>query len=60
MAPEALDAYGWRIAFLIGAACLPFGLWLRRTLPETMPAGDAGAGGGSPGHLALARAAHRA
>jgi MFS family permease len=37
MAPEALDAYGWRIAFLIGALCLPFGLWMRRGLPETIP-----------------------
>ncbi|CCE08418.1 conserved membrane hypothetical protein [Bradyrhizobium sp. STM 3843] len=36
MAPEALDAYGWRIAFLIGAACLPVGLWMRSSLPETV------------------------
>src|SRR5579871_5315810 len=28
--------YGWRIAFLLGAATLPFGLWLRRALPETL------------------------
>jgi MFS transporter, MHS family, citrate/tricarballylate:H+ symporter len=35
--PEAaLDAYGWRIAFLIGAVCLPFGLWMRSRLPETL------------------------
>jgi MFS transporter, MHS family, citrate/tricarballylate:H+ symporter len=38
MAPAALDAYGWRIAFLLGAVTLPFGLWLRRTLPETLHA----------------------
>jgi MFS family permease len=36
MAPAALDAYGWRIAFLLGAVTLPFGLLLRRTLPETL------------------------
>ena len=36
MAPAALDAYGWRIAFLLGAATLPFGLWVRRNLPETL------------------------
>lgn len=36
MSSEMLDAYGWRIAFLLGAATLPFGLWLRRTLPETL------------------------
>src|SRR6201995_3317383 len=33
MAPEMLDAYGWRVAFLIGAVCLPFGVWMRRALP---------------------------
>ncbi len=32
----ALDAYGWRIAFLLGAVTLPFGLWLRHGLPETL------------------------
>jgi MFS family permease len=33
---DALDAYGWRIAFLLGAVTLPFGLILRRTMPETL------------------------
>ncbi len=36
MTSAALDAYGWRIAFLIGALTLPFGLWMRRGLPETL------------------------
>jgi len=36
MAPAALDAYGWRIAFLLGAVTVPFGLWIRRNLPETL------------------------
>ncbi len=40
MAPAALDSYGWRIAFLIGAITLPFGLWIRRSLPETLHAGE--------------------
>ncbi len=40
MAPAALDAYGWRIAFLLGAVTLPFGLWIRRGLPETLHAPD--------------------
>ncbi len=53
MAPEALESYGWRIAFLIGAACLPFGLWMRSSLPETIPQGDAGAETSS--HFTLAR-----
>src|SRR6185312_1973406 len=42
MAPEMLDLYGWRVAFLIGAVCLPFGVWMRRTLPETVPQAEAG------------------
>jgi MFS family permease len=36
MSTPALDSYGWRIAFLLGAICLPFGLWMRRGLPETI------------------------
>jgi MFS family permease len=55
MEANALDAYGWRIAFLIGAACLPFGLWMRRTLPETIPQGEHGAAAERTSHLALAR-----
>jgi MFS transporter, MHS family, citrate/tricarballylate:H+ symporter len=57
MTPDALDAYGWRIAFLIGAACLPFGLWMRRTLPETIPQhkGEGDRPSAHAGHLATAR-----
>jgi MHS family citrate/tricarballylate:H+ symporter-like MFS transporter len=36
MSSAALDSYGWRIAFLLGVACLPYGLWLRSRLPETI------------------------
>ena len=36
MSSAALDAYGWRIAFLLGAVCLPFGLWMRKGLPESL------------------------
>jgi MFS family permease len=38
----SLQAWGWRVAFLLGAAILPVGLWLRLSLPETLhaPAGD--------------------
>ena len=32
---DELSAWGWRIPFLIGAACALFGLYLRRNLPET-------------------------
>ena len=55
MAPEVLDAYGWRLAFLIGALCLPFGLWMRSTLPETIQQSGGGAEGlEHAGHLAQA------
>jgi len=36
-----LESWGWRIAFLIGAAIVPFGLRLRRTLTETLPPEEA-------------------
>jgi len=32
----SLEAWGWRVAFLIGTVVLPFGLILRRSLPETL------------------------
>ncbi len=32
-----LDAWGWRLAFILGAAIVPFGLRLRHTLEETLP-----------------------
>jgi MFS family permease len=36
LSPPELDAYGWRLAFLLGAVAIPFGLWLRSHLPETL------------------------
>ncbi len=35
---QQLQDYGWRIAFLVGAAIVPFGLLVRRNLPETFHA----------------------
>lgn len=32
-----LESWGWRVAFLLGATIVPFGLRLRRTLVETLP-----------------------
>ena len=57
MAPEALESYGWRVAFLIGAVCLPFGLWMRSSLPETISRGDGAQEGQSESssHFVLAR-----
>jgi MFS family permease len=41
LSPAALDAWGWRVAFLIGAVIVPFGLVLRGGLPETLVAARA-------------------
>jgi MFS family permease len=38
MPPAMLDAWGWRVAMLLGAITLPVGLWIRRNLPETLHA----------------------
>lgn len=54
MAPEMLDSIGWRVAFLIGAACLPIGLWMRRSLPETIMQGERGVDVERASHLVLA------
>lgn len=56
--PAALDAYGWRIAFLFGAVTVPFGFWMRRNLPETIekPAPPALTEVHAPTRLSLARA----
>ncbi|HEY2068980.1 MAG TPA: MFS transporter [Rhizomicrobium sp.] len=35
LSPVHFNEYGWRIAFLLGASIVPFGLMLRRTLTET-------------------------
>ncbi len=36
LTPEQLDGWGWRAAFLLGATVIPVGVWLRRSLPETL------------------------
>jgi MHS family citrate/tricarballylate:H+ symporter-like MFS transporter len=36
LTPDALDDWGWRVAFLIGVAIVPVGLMIRRNLPETL------------------------
>ena len=41
LSDAALTAYGWRIAFALGASVLPVGLYLRRTVPETLETGPA-------------------
>ena len=35
LAPEQMNAWGWRVPLLIGCAIIPFLFWLRHSLPET-------------------------
>lgn len=35
LSPEALDSWGWRLAFIIAASLGFLGLWLRRSVEET-------------------------
>ena len=35
------SAYGWRIVVLLGAAVVPYGLWMRRDMPETLHLSEA-------------------
>ncbi|MBV9841722.1 MAG: MFS transporter [Sphingomonadaceae bacterium] len=41
LSPAALDGWGWRVPFLLGACIVPIGLVLRGQLHETLPADDA-------------------
>lgn len=41
LAPAEFAMYGWRVAFLLGAAILPAGLWLRSSVRETLHQEDA-------------------
>jgi MFS transporter, MHS family, citrate/tricarballylate:H+ symporter len=36
LAPAVFEEWGWRVAFLLGAVIVPFGLIIRRSLPETL------------------------
>ena len=38
--PAALDAWGWRLALLLGTAVVPLGLYMRNSLPETLAHAD--------------------
>jgi MFS family permease len=40
LTPVELERWGWRVAFLLGAAIVPLGLRMRRTLVETLPQED--------------------
>lgn len=54
LAPPAFEEWGWRIAFLLGAAIVPFGLALRGSLPETLHGTDSGIAPQTEGYRRIA------
>jgi MHS family citrate/tricarballylate:H+ symporter-like MFS transporter len=48
LSPAALDAWGWRLAFLLGALVVPVGLIIRGRLPETRHTPESGQVGSEP------------
>lgn len=38
LSPDDLQAWGWRVPFLLGIALLPLALYLRKAMPETLHA----------------------
>lgn len=48
LSPEDLTHWGWRVAFLIGALIVPFGLILRRSLSETLHIEEQPTAAGAP------------
>jgi MHS family citrate/tricarballylate:H+ symporter-like MFS transporter len=53
LSTQALEDWGWRVAFLVGVAVVPVGLMIRRRLPETMAAADRQAPAKAPRRLIL-------
>jgi MFS family permease len=49
LSESELAAYGWRIALLLGAAIVPFALWMRRSIPETQGCPEPEFSGGAAG-----------
>ncbi|TMQ47416.1 MAG: MFS transporter, partial [Candidatus Eisenbacteria bacterium] len=52
LSERQLQVWGWRAAMLVGASIVPFGIFLRRTLPETLERADHAA---APQHAPGAR-----
>jgi MFS transporter, MHS family, citrate/tricarballylate:H+ symporter len=51
LSPAQLDAWGWRVALLIGVTVIPLGLYMRRSLHETLKGSDEAAGSCGPRRL---------
>ena len=57
LSESALDSWGWRVALLVGAVIVPFGLVLRRTLGETLHSAQSETSEGLPQHSGYRRIA---
>ncbi|HEX9139905.1 MAG TPA: MFS transporter [Steroidobacteraceae bacterium] len=60
LSPQNLQDWGWRIAFLLGVIIVPFGLFMRNRLAETLDLADAGphvapTAAGAPAHRVAIR-----
>ncbi len=59
LSKQQLEDWGWRAAMLLGATIVPFGLYVRNSLPETFSRADASApdapAAAAPGPMAAAR-----
>src|SRR6185312_6785307 len=51
--PDLLETYGWRIAFALGGVAVPFGFWLRTSLPETLHTPELATPAAEPGLPAM-------
>ena len=50
---QQLQSWGWRIAMGLGVVIVPFGLWIRKRLPETLSDNDEIAPANNAGHATL-------
>ncbi len=49
LTPDQMQAWGWRVPFLVGLLLIPIAIYLRRRMPETLEHGDAPSTTGAQG-----------
>jgi len=57
LSQQQLQDWGWRVAMGIGVLIVPFGLWMRSQLPESLPTASSAPGSGAtaPAAVSFAR-----
>lgn len=48
LTPAELQAWGWRVPFVVGMLLIPLAIYLRRAMPETLEMAPAASSGGVP------------